>query len=531
MIGRFVSITTARRNLAKARFPAFPAGIVLSLLFLAGPMAGQSRAGNIYGLITDEDGIPLSKVHVTLSAPGISPLGTETGPSGVYRFISLSPGSGYEITAELTGFNKTTRTGVIVQARENAEIDITLARLPGVVSKWRAAKIAFKKLVEEPSPLTTRDFYLSISGEIEDDKTEILDYVFGPHISEFMPGVGRFSVIANEMLIGDVYAARSAICILGYAEKWQKPPSQKLPILMQIGASLGTLIRAYPSLFLRACFEERESPFLRERGIPYGYPPFILHLKKSMLSYEMEMRKEALQTVDDPQLQFIRDECLDLIEKGTQVFEAYAVERPRLGEPARTEIDEAPEAVKNALLQMIARPSPENMQNVLALFDERREEHHFLEAALFPLISISGPNGQPGEIRPDPLEIIFHEATCGNPYAIQIVFTALPRAFFAPDDLASQFLVGYISDLMLMKPAVFIENVAKFGYLESERLDTAPITFLDWICGTVDLHNHPDEEAEETILKRRIVALGALDMPKHKELIDRCIQLIEKHLK
>jgi len=494
-------------------------------------MAGQSRTGNIYGMITDEDGIPLSKVHVTLSAPGISPLSTETRPSGLYRFISLSPGSEYEITAELAGFKKMTKTGVVVQAHANAEFDITLERLSGVVSKWRAAKIAFKKLVEEPSPLATREFYLSLSEEVESDKTEILDYVFGPYISEFMPGLGNFSVIAIEMLNGDIHAARSAIRILEYSKEWQKPPIQKLSIFLRIGASLGTLIRANPSLFLRACLEERESYSSQERGIPYGYPPFILHMKKSMLYFEMEMRKEAVRSVDDPQLQSIRDECLDLIEKGTQVFKAYAVDRPRLEEPAGTEIDEAPEAVKNALLEMMARPSPENMMKVLALFDERRKEHDFLEAALFPLISISGQDWPPREIRPDPLEIIFHEAECGNPSAIQIVFTALLRAFRAWDDLASQLLVGFISDLILMKPAVFIENVAEFGYLESERLDTVPITFLDWICGTVDYHSYPDEKAKETILRRRSMALAALNMPEHKALIDRCIQLIEKHLK
>lgn len=518
--------------MAKARFLAFLTGIVLALLFVAGTMAGQSRTGNIYGRITDEDGIGLPKVKVTLSAPGILSQSTETGPTGLYRFTSLSPGSEYEITAELAGFKKTTRTGVVVQARANAEIDITLERQSAVVSKWRAAKVAFNRLVKEPSPLTTREFYLSISEEVESDRTEILDYVFGPYISEFMPGVGRFSVIAIEMLNGDIHAARSAIRILGYVQKeWQKPPSQKLPIFMRIGGALGTLIRANPSLFLRACLEERDSPFLREKGIPYGYPPFILHMKKSMLSYEMEMRKEALQTVDDPRLQFIRDECLDLIEKGKQVFEAYSMERPRLEEPAGTGVDEAQEAVNNALLEMMARPSPENMKKVLALFDERKKEHPFLAAALFPSISILGQNWPPQKPCPDPLAIIFHEAKCGNPYAIEIVFTALLPAFRSWDDLASQSLVGFISNLILMKPAVFIENVAEFGYLESERLDTAPITFLDWICGTVDLYSYWDEKAKETILKRRIAALGALNMPEHRELIDRCIRLIEKHLK
>jgi hypothetical protein len=531
----FVSITTARRALARARFLAFLTGIVLSQSFFAGTMGGQVRTGNIYGRITDEDGLGLPQVKVTLSAPEFSPLSTAARPSGLYWFASLSPGSEYVITAELEGYKKATRTGLVVQVGVNTECNITLERLSAVVSKWRAAKVAFKRLVEDPSALTTRDFYLSLSEEIEEDKTEILDYIFGPDISEFMPGVGRFTVIVAEMLNGDIYAARAAIRILGYVKReWQKPPSQKLPILLRIGGSVGTLIRANPSLFLRACLEERESPGLKERDIPYGSPPFILYMKRSMLSYEMEMRKEAVQSVDDPQLQFVRDECLDLIEKGTQVFEAYAVERPRPWESTATELDEAPEAVKSTLLEMMARPDAENMKRVLALFDERREEHRFLEAALFPLISISGPNGPEGpprDIRPDPLEIIFHEAKCGNPCAIQIVFTALLRAFRAWDDLASQELFGFISDLILMNPAVFIENVAKFTYLESERLDTAPITYLDAICDTIDFHAYPDQKARETILRRRIAALGALTMPEHKVLIDRCIRLIEKHLK
>ena len=518
--------------LAKAGPLAFLTPLILSLLLFAGMLGAPPKTGNIYGVITDEDGIPLSEVRVTLSAPEISPLSTETGPTGLYQFASLSPGSGYEITAELDGFRKTIKTGVIVQVLANAKIDITLERLSAVVSKWRAAKVAFNRLLKEPSPLTTREFYLSISEEVESDKTEFLDYVFGPYIQKYMPGVGRFSVITAEMFNGDLYAARSAIRILGYVQKeWQKPPGQKLPIFLQVGASLGTLIRANPSLFLRACLEERESPFLQEKGIPYGYPPFIRHMKKSMLSYEMEMRKEAVGSVDDPQLQLIRDECLDLIEKGTQVFEAHAVDRPRLVEPAGTGVGEAQEAVKKALLQMIARPSPENMKSVLGLFDERNKEQPFLAAALFPLISISGQDWPPEKPLPSPLEIIFHEATCGNPYAIDIVFTALLPAFRSWDSLASGLLVGFISDLILMKPAVFIESVAKFGYLDSERLDdTVPFTFLDWICSTVDFYIYPDENAKETILRRRIAALAAIRLPEHKDLIDQCIRLIEKGL-
>jgi hypothetical protein len=517
--------------LAKAGFFAFLTAVVLSLLLFAGTMAGQPRTGNIYGRITDEDGIGLPNVKVTLIAPEISPLSTETLPTGLYRFPSLFPGSGYEITAELTGFKKTTKTGVIVHALANTEINLTLERLFAVVSKWRAAKVAFNRLVQEPSPLRTREFYLSISGEVESDKTEILDHVFGPYISTFLPGVGRFSVIAAEMLHGDLYAARSAIRILGFVEdEWQKPPITKLTIRLRIGASLGALMRANPALYLRACHEERESSFLRERGLPYGYIPFILHMKKSMVSYDMEMRKEAVRSVDDPELQSVRDECLFLIENGTKLMEANAVERPALDLSEGKGSGVAQETVKNVLMDMVSRPDQENMRRVLALFDERKKEFTYVTAALFPLISIPGQEWPPQRPCPDPLEIILHEATCGNPYAIEIVFRALLPAFRSWDDLASQWLVGFISDLILMRPDVFIGNVAKFGNIESERLDTAPITFLDWICSTVDFHTYPNEKAKETILRRRIAALGALHMPEHKELIDRCIRLIQKNL-
>ena len=522
---------TAAGAPANAGVPKLLTGIVLTLLFLTSLITGQVQTGNIYGRITDEDGISLQNVKVTLSAPSVPPLSTETSPSGLYRFSALSPGIAYSVTAELAGFKRTTRTAIAVQALANTEMNITLERLTAAVSRWRAAKIAFNRLVDEPSPQMTREFYLSIAGDVESDKTEILDFVFGPNISKFLPDVGRFSVVMAEMLNGDIYAARAVIRILGYVKReWEKPPDQKLPIFLAIGGSVGTLIRANPSLFLRACLEEREDPGLKDRDIPYGFVPFILYMKRSMVSYDMEMRKEAVRAVDDPQLQAIRDECLYLIENGTQFMEANAADRPRPWESEATELDEAPEAVKKALLEMMARPDAKNMMRVLALFDERRDEHRFLEAALFPLISISRLAEPPRDIRPDPLEIIFHEAACGNPQAIEIIFTAMPRAFRS-DELASQELVGFIGDLILMKPATFIESVAKFGYLKPEPPDIGPIALLDEICGTVDFRAYPDEKAKDTILRRRIAALEALELPKHKELIARCIGLLEKHLK
>ena len=219
----------------------------VSFFFCVGVLAGQVRTGNIYGRITDKEGMGLSQVKVTLNAPGVSPLFSETRGSGLYHFISLSPGGQYAITAELEGYKGATRTGLVVQVGVNTECDIILERISAVIYKKRAAILAFDRLVAAPSPLTTRDFFLFVSGEVEGDITAILDYIFGPDIREFIPDVRDFSIVLSEMLNGDIYAARSAIRILGYVKnEWQKPPGQKLPILLRIGGAVGELIRRIP---------------------------------------------------------------------------------------------------------------------------------------------------------------------------------------------------------------------------------------------------------------------------------------------
>ena len=100
--------------------------VILSVLLFAVTLTAQIRTGNIYGKITDSEGNPLPGVSVTLSGAQIAAMSTVTGATGIYRFVSLSPSSAYEITAELTGFKKTQKTGVIVLVASNVEIDLVL---------------------------------------------------------------------------------------------------------------------------------------------------------------------------------------------------------------------------------------------------------------------------------------------------------------------------------------------------------------------------------------------------------------------
>ena len=101
--------------------------IVLSVLLFAVTLSAQIRTGNIYGKITDAEGNPLPGVSVTLTGPQMAPMATVSGDTGIYRFIMLSPNEQYDLAAELAGFKKETRTGIIVTVGANVEINVTLA--------------------------------------------------------------------------------------------------------------------------------------------------------------------------------------------------------------------------------------------------------------------------------------------------------------------------------------------------------------------------------------------------------------------
>ena len=99
--------------------------VLACLLLLAGvvPALAQVSTGEIFGKATDGTGAVLPGVTVTLSGSAlIQPQVATTTESGAYRFPRIPIGT-YTVTFELTGFKKTIRDGVVIQAGFNAEID------------------------------------------------------------------------------------------------------------------------------------------------------------------------------------------------------------------------------------------------------------------------------------------------------------------------------------------------------------------------------------------------------------------------
>jgi Carboxypeptidase regulatory-like domain/TonB dependent receptor len=86
----------------------------------------QQETATILGTVTDGTGaiVPGAAVTVTNVQTNIS-LTTQTDARGAYVVPSLKPGE-YSLTVEISGFQKTVRSGVVLQVAQVARIDLTL---------------------------------------------------------------------------------------------------------------------------------------------------------------------------------------------------------------------------------------------------------------------------------------------------------------------------------------------------------------------------------------------------------------------
>jgi hypothetical protein len=131
---------------------------VLTVIFLLGLACGllaQTRgAGNILGIVVDDQNNPLPGVSVTLSGATIRPTAAVTNAEGKFRFMALFPGNDYALKLELQGFKSRTETGVIVNINltpvvQAKKVQVThtvnydqLQSLPGSRDPWFVLQMA-----------------------------------------------------------------------------------------------------------------------------------------------------------------------------------------------------------------------------------------------------------------------------------------------------------------------------------------------------------------------------------------------------
>jgi hypothetical protein len=94
-----------------------------SILCAQGALTGALR-----GKVVDNEGNALPGVTVTVEGPALlGKVAYVTTEAGTFRFPALAPGSGYQLTLELPGFNTIVRKGLIVSVGKATAVTITMA--------------------------------------------------------------------------------------------------------------------------------------------------------------------------------------------------------------------------------------------------------------------------------------------------------------------------------------------------------------------------------------------------------------------
>ena len=102
-----------------------PALSLVSLLAM--PLRGQVNTGTIEGIVSDPSGAAVPNVRITATNQdtGFS-RSTQSIADGTYLIPQLPIGPHYQITGELAGFKTFVRSGVELQLKQNARVDLQL---------------------------------------------------------------------------------------------------------------------------------------------------------------------------------------------------------------------------------------------------------------------------------------------------------------------------------------------------------------------------------------------------------------------
>jgi len=103
------------------------ARVLVWFVALAGlglPLRAQVNTGNVYGTVTDEQGMTVPGGTATLTGES-APMTTSVEANGLFRFLKVPPGK-YTVTVVMPGFTTVTRENVQVSVNKNTNVDIQL---------------------------------------------------------------------------------------------------------------------------------------------------------------------------------------------------------------------------------------------------------------------------------------------------------------------------------------------------------------------------------------------------------------------
>ena len=105
----------------------------VSVLAALSLLTAQVPTGKVFGVVTDDEGVPLPGATVEATSPKlVGKAAAVTDENGVYRLFALTPGV-YEIVFSLQGFKTVSRAGITVGIEQSVKLDAVLP--PGAIEE------------------------------------------------------------------------------------------------------------------------------------------------------------------------------------------------------------------------------------------------------------------------------------------------------------------------------------------------------------------------------------------------------------
>src|SRR5215471_20934639 len=176
---------------------------LLLLVAYAAPTFGGQSSERLYGVVRDQQGLPIDGAIVTMSgSTGVETL--TTASDGAYQF-SVIPGRGYTLTATKTGFKNVVKE-IPVDGRESPPVDLNMEPLSYLETVIVTASRSPESLLTTPASVAVlTDREIAASGA--DNFAGLLQQVPGLNITQLsardieINARGSTGILSNSMLV------------------------------------------------------------------------------------------------------------------------------------------------------------------------------------------------------------------------------------------------------------------------------------------------------------------------------------------
>lgn len=166
---------------------------------------------------------------------------------------------------------------------------------------WDEIISAFKKYWEYPSPENAKSLLILLPV---DWPSELANTSAGA--IEMIIAGENYGILDLEALAGDSCSTEVLIRLLAISDGWAAT---------QIKASLGTIIRVNPTLFLSSLWPYRDKAFIKRAGYAANGPNYAYNNHPSAFQYDLHKRIEALNTVTDSKYADIKEAIIEVIRE------------------------------------------------------------------------------------------------------------------------------------------------------------------------------------------------------------------------